>query len=98
MRYAPIGNEREALDRINGLGFDQYIIASYEEAWQREEGEPEIERTTDIAHAVETFFDLCGVILCVELRGVDLDGSEYPVCIGGTAPRCLELRTSLRRP
>ena len=70
MRYAPIGNEREALDRINGLGFDQYII----------------ERTTDIAHAVETFFDLCGVILCVELRGVDLDGSEYPVCIGGTAP------------
>lgn len=84
MRYAPIGNEREALDRINGLGFDQYIIASYEEDWQR--GEPEIERTTDIAHAVETFFDLWGVILCVELRGVDLDGSEYPVCIGGTAP------------
>lgn len=38
MRYAPIGNEREALDRINGLGFDQYIIASYEEDWQREEG------------------------------------------------------------
>ena len=63
MRYTPIGNERrEALDRINGLGFDQYIIASYEEDWQREEGEP------------------------VELRGVDLDGSEYPVCIGGTAP------------
>ena len=35
MRYAPIGNQREALDRINGLGFDQYIIASYEEDWQR---------------------------------------------------------------
>lgn len=35
----------------------------------------------DVAHAVETFFDLWGVILCVELRGVDLDGSEYPVCI-----------------
>lgn len=68
------------------LVLTKYIIASYEEDWQREEGEPEIERTTDIAHAVETFFDLCGVILCVELRGVDLDGSEYPVCIGGTAP------------
>lgn len=86
MRYTPIGNEREALDRINGLGFNQYVVASYEEDWQREEGEPEIERTVDIAHAVETFFELCGVILCVELRGVDFDGSEYPVCIGGTAP------------
>ena len=66
MRYAPIGNEREALDRINGLGFDQYIIASYEEAWQREEGEPEIERTTDIAHAVETCAWSCGASISTE--------------------------------
>lgn len=86
MRYAPIGNEREALDRSMALVLTSTSLPHTKKPGKGEEGEPEIERTTDIAHAVETFFDLCGVILCVELRGVDLDGSEYPVCIGGTAP------------
>ena len=85
MKYVPMCGEQEAKTRIGDLAFKEYAIVSYEEAWQREQGEPEIEITANLEYAVERFLELCGLILCAELRGVDLDGSEYPVCIGGLA-------------
>ena len=86
MRYKPIESRNDALDRIAGLGYDEFSIASYEENWQREQGEPDIEITRNAEHAVDRFLTLCGRAVCVELRGIQPGGSETALCIGGTAP------------
>ena len=79
MRYKPIESRNDALDRIAGLGYGEFSIVSYEENWQREQGEPDIEITRDVEYAVDRFFTLCGRAVCVELRGIhwgDRPGSE----------------------
>lgn len=86
MRYKPIESRNDALDRIAGLGYDEFSIVSYEENWQREQGEPDIEITRNAEHAVDRFLTLCGRAVCVELRGIQPGGSETALCIGGTAP------------
>ena len=86
MRYKPIESRSDALDRIAGLGYDEFSIVSYEENWQREQGEPDIEITRDAEYAVDRFRTLCGRAVCVELRGIQPGGSETALCIGGTAP------------
>ena len=86
MRYKPIESRSDALDRIAGLGYDEFSIVSYEENWQREQGEPDIEITRDAEYAVDRFLTLCGRAVCVELRGIQPGGSETALCIGGTAP------------
>ena len=86
MRYKPIESRNDALDRIAGLGYGEFSIVSYEENWQREQGEPDIEITRDVEYAVDRFFTLCGRAVCVELRGIQPGGSETALCIGGTAP------------
>ena len=47
MRYKPIESRSDALDRIAGLGYDEFSIVSYERKLQREQGEPDIEITRD---------------------------------------------------
>ena len=86
MRYKPIESRNDALDRIAGLGYGEFSIVSYEENWQREQGEPDIEITRNAEHAVDRFLTLCGRAVCVELRGIQPGGSETALCIGGTAP------------
>lgn len=86
MRYKPIESRSDALDRIAGLGYDEFSIVSYEENWQREQGEPDIEITRDAEYAVDRFLTLCGRAVCVELHGIQPGGSETALCIGGTAP------------
>ena len=86
MRYKPIESRNDALDRIAGLGYGEFSIVSYEENWQREQGEPDIEITRDVEYAVDRFLTLCGQTVCVELRGNQPGGSETALCIGGTAP------------
>ena len=86
MRYQLIESRDEALDRIADLGYCRFSIVSYEENWQREQGEPGIEITRDAECAVDRFLTLCGQAVCVELRGNQPGGSETPLCIGGTAP------------
>ncbi len=86
MRYKPIESRSDALDRIAGLGYDEFSIVSYEENWQREQGEPDIEITRDAEYAVDRFLTLCGRAVCVELRGIQPGGSETAPLHWGDRP------------
>ena len=55
-----------------------------ETSWQREQGEPTIQVEHDADRAVDVFLDGCWMNPCVELRGVDFNGNEEALCIGGT--------------
>ena len=84
MRYTPINSAEEAVSRIAGLGYDHFVICADETSWQREQGEPTIQVEHDADRAVDVFLDSCWMNPCVELRGVDFNGNEEALCIGGT--------------
>lgn len=86
MKYTPIRDEEEALEKVEGGHYEEFFLVTYEEQWQRDEGEPEYERYELADYAVEAFMDACCSTLCVELRGVNRRGEEVPLLIGGTAP------------
>lgn len=84
MRYTPINGAEDAVSRVSGLGYDHFVICTYETSWQREQGEPTIQVEHDASRAVDVFLDGCWMNPCVELRGVGFDGNEEALCIGGT--------------
>ena len=83
MKYTPIQGPDEAVEKIAGLGFNHFVLYTYEDHWQREDGEPGIETVDDVESAAGKFLEACRTALCVELRGIGLDGCEYPISIGG---------------
>lgn len=85
MKYTPITSEEDALDRVEGLGFERFCLATYSEEWQRDQGEPGLSWYDCAEYAVEDFLNGCSDFLCVELRGIDPSGLEYPILIGGLA-------------
>lgn len=84
MRYTPINGAEDAVSRVSGLGYDHFVICTYETSRQREQGEPTVQVEHDAGRAVDVFLDGCWMNPCVELRGVGFDGNEDALCIGGT--------------
>ena len=72
MRYKPIESRSDALDRIAGLGYGEFSIVSYEENWQREQGEPDIEITRDAEYAVDFAVQSARYALIAAMTAIDL--------------------------
>lgn len=84
LKYTPIKSEEEVAKRIDGLGYNRFTIYTYADARQRKQGEPSSESADGVSEAVSRFMEACKMFPCVELHGVDLEGSEEALCIGGT--------------